>query len=143
MPSGFQQRFKGKVSAGALWLGGAPQFGAGSVIPLTTNAALNIPNVGTATLVSSSAATVWQMLGAPQQGLEMEIVTLNVANSVFIKAAPGTSFDPSTNTVIKSTQAQNIAMIGLSTVKWSIKSVFPASSAGGAPLGGITLSTTT
>ena len=148
MSNGFVQRFKGKISAASLWLGGTQQFGPGAVGVYSTNsvastAGILISGAGASnTINASSAISIFALNFPPVQGSEFELGLINVSSGVFIKASPGTSFDPSTNTVIKSTYAMMITLVGLSTLKWGIKSVFPPPSTlvGGS---GLTLSTTT
>lgn len=143
-PSGFNQRWKGKIAAAAAWFGGVQEFGPGSLFVGTTAGSQTIPAAnGAASIVSSSAISIWQIGAVPQPGVELEISLLTVSSGVFIKAAAGTSFDPSTNTVMKSTGARTITLFGLSTLKWSIKSVFPGDTVGNISPTGLTLSTTT
>ncbi len=149
-PNGFVQRWKGKVAlpVGGLFIGGVSVtpsaadlntvLAAGTLTAYTTAGTQNIA-AGNATISASSALSIFSMLEAPKVSVERVLSLILVSSGVFIKAAAGTSFDPSTNTVIKSTYAQQITLFGLSTTKWSIKSVFPVSTIGGT----LTLSTTT
>jgi len=143
-PSGFTQRSKGKVAFSEMWAQGVQQFGQGSVIAYTTAGTQTISGQSAfATIASSSVISIWQMGSPPAPGAEFVMDIISVSSGVFIKASSVASFDPSTNTVIKSTYAMTITLIGLSSVKWGIKSVYPPSTIGVAPLAGITLSTTT
>lgn len=145
MATGFVQRFKGKIAVAAAWFGGVQEFGPGTLFVGTTAlAALTVPAAnGAATIASSSALTIWTLGQSPVAGAELEISLIQVSSGVFIKAAAGTSFDPSTNTVMKSTAARTITLYGLSTLKWAIKSVFPGDTVGTISPSGITLTTTT
>jgi hypothetical protein len=141
-PTGFNQRWKGKITAASLWLGGTQEYGSGAVYAGTSDASTIPFQYGSAVVASATAAAVYQMQQMPSPGAEFEFIITSVSSGIFLKAASGASFDASTNTVIKSTYAQTITLYGRSTVKWSVKSVFPAASTliGGS---GITLSTTT
>lgn len=141
-PSGFVTRFKGKVTAAALWLGKSAQFGPGSVVAYTTAGTQTLGYEGAATINASSAVSIWQMSDLPSPGMR-KFYDLTVSSAMFLKAASGASFDGSTNTVIKSTYNMRLELRGLSTAKWSIVGAYPDTTAGGAPVGGITLSTTT
>lgn len=143
-PSGFIQRWKGKVAVAAAYFGGVQEFGAGSLFVGTTAGAQTIPATnGAASIASSSAISIWTIGAIPQAGAELEIALISVSSGVFIKAAAGTSFDPSTDTVMKSTGARTITLYGLSSLKWAIKSVFPGDTVGNISPTGITLTTTT
>lgn len=143
-PNGFVQRWKGKVVGAAYWVSGAGQvFGNGSAITYSTTGTQTMGQEAVSLINSSSAISIFSLSGAaPVHGIEKQIHLLTVSSGVFIKAGPGTSFDPSTNTVIKSTYAMMITLLGESSVKWGIKAVFPPPSTlvGGS---GITLTTTT
>jgi hypothetical protein len=145
---GFTQRFTGKISARSLWLGGSALMGQGARQSYSTAAVTGSLPIGTLgaealqTINASSAISIFTMTDTPTPG-EPKMLDLVVSSGVFVKAAPGTSFDPSTNTVLKSTYSMRVQLVGLSSNKWSIVNVFPMSTAGGAPLGGLTLSTTT
>ena len=142
MSNGFVQRFKGRVQAAQLWLAGVPMNGPQSVLAFTTASATITPPSAIATLTATTGISVFTLGYAPLFGQELSLAVISVSSGVQIKAAAGTSFDPSTNTVIKSTQVQTITLLGVSTTKWSIKSVFPPSTLS-TLINGITLSTTT
>lgn len=141
MANGFTQRWKGKVAAVQLWVAGVPQNGPQAVVAYSTAGTQTLAGSGAIeTINASSAISIWTMGYGPTPGREQVIDLITVSSGAFIKAAAGASFDPSTNTVIKSTYAESITLLGLSTTKWAIKSVFPGTTLGGS---GITLSTTT
>lgn len=146
MATGFQQRWKGKIAIAAAWFGGVQEFGVGSGFSGTdATVTKTIPaSAGSASLTASTgiATAIWTLGAVPQPGQELEIALTTISSGIFIKAAAGTSFDPSTNTVMKSTYAQMITLYGLTTAKWAIKSLFPPPSTliGGS---GVTLTTTT
>lgn len=143
MPSGFNQRWKGKIAAAQLWIGGVAQNGPSAVTAYSTAGTQTLAGSGAIeTINASSALSIFTMGYGPSPGREQVIDLIVVSSGAFLKAAAGASFDPSTNTVIKSTYAQSITLIGLSTTKWAIKGLFPPASTlvGGS---GITLSTTT
>lgn len=147
-PNGFVQRFKGKIQATALFLGGSQVYGGGAAKSYSTAAgtgSLAIGQLGpetVQTINASSGLSIFTMTDKPQAG-ESKVLDLLVSSGVFIKAASGVSFDSSTNPVFKSTYSMRVQLIGISSVAWRISNVFPMSTAGGAPLGGITLSQTT
>lgn len=144
MSNGFLQRFQGKISAAALWVAGYPQAGPGSAVAYSTAAGEQTLGPEKVSLITaSSALSVFDLGSPPYPGVEKDIHIVSVSSGVFIKAAAGTAFDPSTNTVFKSTYAMLVSLIGETSLKWGIKSVFPPSTAGVATNGGITLSTTT
>lgn len=160
MASGFTQRWNGKVLAKLLGLGsqgitlfsltGNPNLtpadlltvdGAGGGAAYSTAGTQTIAGaVGVQTITSSSALSIWTLGALPYNGAELTLAIILNSSGVFIKAAAGSSFDPSTNTVMKSTIASQITLVGISTAKWAIKSVFPASTFANS---GLTLSTTT
>lgn len=142
MATGFTQRFKGKITGAALWLGGAPVYGPGSRVAYSTAGTQNIANEAISSINASSAMSIWSMTGLPAPGLQ-KVFDLTVSSGAFIKAAAGASFDASTATVIKSTYAMRLTLMGLSSAKWSIIDVYPETTLGGAPVGGVTLTTTT
>lgn len=142
-PSGFTSRNKGKSTQVSFWNGASPQFGPGAYVAYSTAGTQTLGQEKISALTASSAIAIFSMSELPRPGLEREINVLSVSSGVFLKAAPGASFDASTNTVIKSTYAQRISLLGLTTAKWQITGVYPDTTAGGAPVGGITLSTTT
>lgn len=140
--NGIMQRFKGKIAAAALFLGGVYQYGPGSRVAYSTAGTQTLGAEGIASINASSGISIFSMADLPSAG-QTKVFDLTVSSGVFIKAAAGASFDASTNTVIKSTYSQRITLRGLSTAKWTIVDVYPDSTAGGAPVGGVTLSTTT
>lgn len=160
MPSGYQQRWQGKVLAQMFGVGaggiqlasvsGAPVVspsdlqtidGQATVQALTTAASTDINGPGgVSSIASTSAISVWSLANVPSPGVQKTIALISVSSGVFIKAASGSSFDGSTNTVMKSTVAATITLMGLSTTKWSIKSVYPGSTLASSAL---TMSTTT
>lgn len=148
MSNGFTQRFKGKIQAAALWLGNSAQFGPTANRAYSTAAGTNGLAIGTIgpeavpSINASSALSVWQLTGPIVAG-SRQTLDLTVSSAAFIKAPTGVSFDGSTNTVFKSTYTMRVSMLGLSSVAMRITDVYPDTTAGGAPVGGITLSTTT
>lgn len=142
MATGFVQRFKGKIAAAALWFNGAQVFGPGAYVAYSTAGTQTIGAQALAKITASSAISIFTMSDLPAPGLE-KFFDLAVTSGMFLKAASGASFDNSTNTVIKSTYNMRLNLMGLSSAKWAIMGVYPDTTAGGAPVGGITLSTTT
>jgi hypothetical protein len=142
-PSGFVTRVKGKATYAALWLGASAQYGNGAYVAYSTAGTQTLGREKVSSINASSGASVFTMSELPVPGLEREINMITVSSAAFLKAAAGASFDASTNTVIKSTYTQRISLLGLTTAKWQITGVYPDNTAGGAPVGGITLSTTT
>lgn len=152
--TGFLNRFKGKQSypVGGIWIGGTQLTpsgldlntlaGSGTAQTITTGSTINGPG-GVTSISATTAIAVYPMTGGPVAGVEKTIVITSVSSGIQIKAPAGASFDPSTNTVIKSTYAMTIKLMGLSTTKYTIQSVAPPSTAGVAVNFGITLSTTT
>lgn len=144
MPSGFTQRFRGKIQATQFWLQGIPLMGApGAAVSYSTDGTQTIANEPISSINASSAISIWTLSAAPMPGVRKTIELTAVSSGAFIKAKAGTAFDASTNTVIKSTYPMRIELIGVTTLRWSILQAYPDSTAGGAPVGGITLSTTT
>lgn len=147
-PSGFVQRFKGKVQMAELWLGNSQVSGPGAFQAYTTAAGTNglsIGQIGTERLSGISAtsgASVFALTQAIPPGVEKIITITTVSSAAFIKAPAGMSFNQSTQTVIKSTYESQIALVGMSSVSIRISGVWPPASTlvGGS---GITLSTTT
>lgn len=142
MANGFTQRFRGKITAQSIWANGSQQYGAGAYVAYSTAGTQTLGLERLSAINAASAASVFTLGGMPVAGLE-KILDLTVSSGVFIKAAAGSCFDPSTNTVFKSTYAQRLTLIGISSVAWRIRGVYPDTTAGGAPVGGGTLSTTT
>lgn len=144
MANGFTQRFRGKVQATQLWLQGIPLLGAPGVnASYSTAGTQTLGNEPISSINASSAISIWTLGSAPVPGVRKVLELTAVSSGAFIKAAAGTAFDASTNTVMKSTYPMRIELVGVSTVRWSIVQAYPDTTAGGAPVGGITLSTTT
>lgn len=158
-PSGFTQRWQGKVLAKLLGVGsggitlysltGAPNLtpadlysidGAATVTAYSTAGTQTIANPGGVDVITaSSAISIFTLGSLPVLGVR-KTLTLIVSSGVFIKAAAGSAFNSSTATVIKSTAAlTNIELLGRSTANWEIMSVYPVSTLGQT----LTLSTTT
>lgn len=133
MPSGFQQRWKGKVNAAVLWLGGQPQNGIASALALTTSSTTTtIPSAGVTTIVSSSVLSIWRLQPPRPHNINMPVTIqlTTVSSGVFITTSTDGSVlinGSSINTTIKSTQAGVIEMVPTSTTNWAIRSVFPGS----------------
>lgn len=146
--NGFVQRFKGKAQLAALWLGGSARFGSAAKVAYSTAAGTNGLAIGTIGLEAvpsinaSSALSIWQLSNPVQAGWT-QVLDLTVSSGAFIKAPSGVSFDGSTNTVIKSTYTMRLSLVSLSSIAMRITDVYPDTTAGGAPVGGVTLSTTT
>lgn len=144
MATGFVQRFKGKIVAAAQFFGPTQVYGPGTVFAGSTASATlqTIPQAnGVATINASSALSIFSLQGLPSPGAKL-LLALTVSSGVFVKAAAGSAFDASTNTVFKSTYSMQVSLTGLSTVAWRVDGVWPPPSTlvGGS---GITLSTTT
>lgn len=143
MPSGIMQRFKGKIQATSFFLGGSPVYGAGAAVDYSTAGTQTLGLEGVSRIAASSGASVFTMAQPPFPGAEKHVYFQQISSAAFVKAASGASFDPSTNTVFKSTYApMMVTLIGITTAKWGIKGVFPPPSTlvGGS---GIALTTTT
>lgn len=142
MASGFVTRSKGKSSFQSLWIGGAQIGGPGTVVAYSTAGTQTLGAERVSQITGSSGASVFTMGTPPPIGVEKLIAIVSVSSAIFVKAPTGYSFDPSTNTVFKSTYAQQVAVVTLTTAKLSISGVWPPPSTlvGGS---GITLSTTT
>lgn len=113
--------------------------GAGLLTAYTT-AGLNIANPGGIdTINASSALSIFSLTAAPVLGVRKTLV-MTISSGIFVKAAAGTAFNGSTQTVMKSTlPLVNVELIGRSTTNWEIIGAFPISTAGAT----ITLTTTT
>lgn len=141
MATGFTQRFKGKITGASLWLGPSQQGGPGAYVAYTTAAALTIGNERVSKITASSASVVSQLaLGYP--GAEKTLV-LDVSSGLFIKAPAGGGFNGTTLSVMKSTYDMQIKLTAMSSVQYALESAYPDTTAGGAAVGGVTLSTTT
>lgn len=164
MATGFTQRWQGKVLAKNLGVGsgGVTMFGfpggstqtdpnitradllsidgAATVTAYSTAGTQNIANPGGIdTISASSALSIFALTAAPYIGARKTLV-MTISSGIFVKAAAGTAFNGSTQTVMKSTlPLLNVEMIGRSTTNWEILSIFPVSTAGAS----LTLSTTT
>ncbi len=143
MANGIMQRFRGKVQAAGLFLGVSPQYGPGTRVAYSTAGTQTMGLEGISAINASSAISIWQMGLSPTPGLRHTIQFTAISSAAFVKAVAGVSFDESTNTVFKSTYVQRVSLLGMTTLKWSITDVYPDTTAGGAPVGGLTLSTTT
>lgn len=149
MASGFVQRWNGKIRAASLWLGGSQKFGPGARASYSTAAGTNGLAIGTigpegvVSINASSGASVFTLTDQIQAGFT-KVLDLVVTSSVFIKAPTGVALDATTtNLVFKSTYSQRVSVVGLSSVAIRITDVYPDTTAGGAPVGGLTLSATT
>lgn len=152
--TGLINRFKGRQGypVGGILIGGTPLtpaavdfntlLGQGTAQTISSGSTINGPG-GVTLLSASTGIAVFPMSGGPVAGVGKTIVITSVSSGVQIKAPAGASFDPSTNTVIKSTYPMTIELMGLSTLKYTIVGVSPPSTAGVATNFGITLSTTT
>lgn len=151
--NGFVGRDLGKVKVQQLWLGKQALNGAPSVANLSTVAGVGqtIPEQAHLVNIASSAASVFPMQALPGKGQEQRlnlIPSTTGAGAIFVTAPAGLGFgfstlDPSTFNTIKSTYPMVLTLIGVSSLRAGIGSVFPQSTAGVAPLSGVTLSTTT
>lgn len=124
MATGFTQRFKGKIAAAELWIGGQDQS---SVDAPSTDSTLGA--VRTSRIISSSGAGIYTV-PRPVPGLDRTISITSVSSGVFLKAASGVSFGViggSTMTVMKSTVPMTIELAGLSTSLWWLKSAWSTS----------------
>lgn len=143
MANGFVTRTKGKEKIAALWLGKQAQNGVNSAASYSTAGTQTItPEAKVNLLTGSSGMAVFTLGFPPARGLEYNFI-MAPTSGIMLAAQAGSAFDASTNTVLKSTYAMQVSLVGISTVAWRVKSVFPQSTAGVAPLSGITLTTTT
>ena len=140
-PNGIMQRFKGKIAAAALFLGSVYQYGPGSAQSYSTAGTQSLGNEGIASITASSGASVFTMTDKPSAG-QTKVFNLLVTSGVFLKAPSGVTFD-GTNPVFKSTGNMRVELRGLSTAAWTVVSAYPASTALGGPIGGLTFSATT
>ena len=155
MATGFTQRWKGKVLAQLLGIGsgginlysvsGTPNItpadlaalqGGGLITAYSTQGAA-ISGNGVAN-ISSTGIKSSMTLAAPVAGARKLLALTAVSSGIQINAAPAT-FD-GTNSVMLSTQIGQIGLLGLSTARWLINSVYPQSTIAGSIL---TLSTST
>lgn len=141
MANGFTQRFKGKITASSLWLGGSPQFGPGAYVAYSTAGSMDPGTEKVSLLQASSAAVVSQL--APGSPAQEKLLVIDVSSSIFIKAPAGGGFNGSTLSVFKSTYDMRVQLVAMSSLQWAIAQAYPDTTFGGAPVGGITLSTTT
>lgn len=140
MPTGFQNRYKGKNAfpIGGIWIGGVQVNASGAdintVVGSGTTAGVAYTTAGTqtiagaggvATIAASSGIAIFALGASPILGVEKTIQIIQNSTKVFLKAAAGTSFDPSTNTVIASTLTPTLTLIGVSSLRWAIKGTFP------------------
>lgn len=144
-PNGFTQRFRGKVQAAALWLGSSPQSGPNASVSYSTAAGggqtLGFERMSK--IVSSSAATVWALpVNGIGGGVSKELV-LDISSAAFIKAPTGGGFNGTTLSVAKSTYDMQVSLVAMSSVQYAIMGAYPDTTFGGAPVGGITLTTST
>ena len=124
MATGFVQRFKGKIAAAELWIGGQSQFDMDA--PSTDS---TLGSVRTSRIISSSGAGIYTV-PRPVPGTDRTLAITSVSSGVFFKASAGTSFGViggSTMTVMKSTVAMTIELAGLSTALWWLKSAWSTS----------------
>lgn len=142
-PNGFTQRFTGKIRTGVLWLGRQQMNGSGAAASYSTAGTQTIAQQARVNIITgSSGLSVFTLGFMPNIGHEYDF-TFVVSSGVMLKAMAGSAFDASTNLVMKTTAAMNVKLIGISTVAWRVASVFPISTAGGGPVGGLTFSATT
>jgi hypothetical protein len=123
MATGFVQRFKGKITADALWYKGW-NFDVSTPAAASTASAFQILNV-----ISATGADV-RTLQAPKSGIKEVIAITQVSSATFIKAAAGTNFGlmgTSTMIVMKSTIQMTVALVGLSSIQWAVESVWSTS----------------
>jgi hypothetical protein len=133
MPSGFVERWKGKITPARIDVGsgGLRQFAVQSSAA-TSTAVNSLSNSGLSILVDSSGSAVFTLQG-PVAGIE-KTITFSTLSSGAIIASTGATFD-GTNPVIKylSTVAgqpvpgQTLNLIGISTARWAITGMFPFS----------------
>ena len=124
MATGFAQRWKGKVTADALWVSG--WFFNGVQSPAAASTLNTFMN---ANIISATAASAYT-LQPPEPGVPVTLALTNVSSGVAIKAAAGSNFGVmggSSMIVMKSTVQMTIEMVGVSTVSWAIKSVWSTS----------------
>lgn len=138
--TGFVRRWKGKenIPIGSLWIGGVQMNASGAdlntlvsqgstaTVAYTTAGSQSILAAGGVnTIAASSAVAIFSLAAAPIAGVEKTIQLIQNSSKIFLKASAGASFDASTNTVIASTLLPTITLIGVSSVKWTIKGMFP------------------
>lgn len=154
MASGFVQRYKGKITAGALYQNNWQLFGPDSVnsigSSIVTVSTLGVaPYQGSITnIMATDTSTHVFTLAPPLPGLRVSLALLQVTAGVFIRASTinncsfaagstGTiTSTGSTNIVMKSTVPMTINLIGLSSNVWGLAGWY-STSTGGAGLGPI------
>ncbi len=144
MATGFPQRFKGKIAADQLWLGGSAMVGPSAAVAYSTAGSQTLGKEAVSNINASSGKSVFTLGFDPVPGMEKLIKLTAVSSGVQIKAKTGTFIDTTSLTVLTSTYApQAITLVGQSTLLWLIKSVYPGSTGGVAPAAGVTGSATT
>lgn len=127
MPSGFVNRWKGKITAQALYINGQLQNGYESVSTDGTLGAFK-----NSKLAPSSGAGVYTVPapGLYGAGLDRNIFITSVSSGAKLKAAAGTSFGvigTSTMIVLTSTVPMTIGLTAISSVTWAVRNVWSTS----------------
>lgn len=111
---GLAQRWQASIKATKLFIG----RGGVNYQPEVAAVGTTMGPGGLSIIASASAAEVFT-LAAPQPGLEKTLAFQSISSGAFVKLASGT-FD-GTNPVIKSTVAQLVRLMGLSTSRYSLQ----------------------
>lgn len=143
MPSGYVTRYKGKAEAEVFAV--HQGFNYCNPVALTTASTRAVPNIGVLALSASSAA--WFFLGPPVAGNQLDVIVASPSSNIHIMAATTGSiatFD-GTNFAFVSTGYCHISLVGLSTSRWGILSVYPTgtTAAGGSSVSAPILTTST
>ena len=131
MPSGYMQRYKGKIQATRIDVGtdGLRQYTVQSSASLATSTNF-LQNAGLSVIVGSSGSAVFT-LEAPVQGVEKQIV-LSTVSSGAIVASTAATFDGASlaikflSSVGSGAAGAGISLIGLSTARWGVVGIYPS-----------------
>jgi hypothetical protein len=143
MTTGFVQRFKGKIAAAEIYVGGVPTFSPGILQSTTIAGAAaeigTLTNYGVSAVTASTVLAVARLASPQYPGQQKVIELVSVSSGIKITASTDGSvtFNGGTYNTITSTLAGNIALMAGSTTNWVITGVYPSTT--GFP----TLSTTT
>ena len=130
MPSGFVNRWKGKIAADQIWIGGQSLVGPASGQTLSTGSATNIIAAsGVTSIAATSVLAIFRLQKPTVTNTEKTIQLTTVSSGIFITASTDGSVTlngSSINTTIKSTLAGVIALVATSTSNWAIVGVYPS-----------------
>jgi hypothetical protein len=142
-PSGFVQRIKGRVQTDHVTMGqGGVQEYVYPIIDVSVTPNSTLPGNGVSVLKSSGAAN-FAILGAPQPGMEKTIVVTTMSSSAIVVKtnSTGVTFFDGVNTYWKVSTTAGVAgtmvLVGLSTSQWANLGIWP-STVGTAGMGNTT-----